>query len=1196
MNIKNLFLTLGASLALSLGVKTFANKTESAYADGIVDAGTIIVESVRNQASNSWQVYLIPNQENILPHSWDDKYLPVGDDSGIFVNGQKDSSAYIKHADIGITYLTFYVELTNHSTAAKTVTFKGTWQGSVSGTTYQFTFEECVGTWNGSTWTTAPVFETYDKVTLSDAGFEDRDHVSFDTNGLVPSGWNTFITSSENTTNSFSVEFLLETYSKVDKTLTVTVGGTGYQQGHYYQLVLNNSWSDNGVVKFYEFNNNTSYNSGDLQCNILPGNRHTFEFGSVYIKGSSDTFNFVKYDGSQIYGQRKAPLSNERTTRIASEYGLSNIFIGSTATTPKENTQVLRANHYANSSNGVYLDGTINDIPNSWDTKGAPVSKYNLLQNGHPVELARTGNPPMAKPGDGEQNSYFFSFNDAGMTLNNGDYITLCDEYRFYGNNKAYSMNVIPTTMKFIDGEMVHIEDLNDELLNNIENHVNISYYETDKAVEVNAILEEAGTMMISITDVHSLWNQYHDYIEQLDLIPINPEKYAEILAEAKTNAFGELESLLDAELYDEDNYEIVSQIVENSKGLVSAETVIENIKGIIDSAKANIASSAKTRQEVAEEAIMASDEILFEYLECYDTITTTDLSCVGDMVFLNKTGGNSYSSGGFEDTTARFATSQDNPNGNLIFQFEYESTDPNSREYAAQVFIRMRGLDDSECYRFDIGTYAGPTDENSGVALCKFTGDVATSRIVYDSNFEANQSYKIECGCIDLERFDRTLLFIKVEDQLVLKEIVDSFAKQQPTIRIMDSFTTGDNEARLSPIETGTSKSKENSTLLGRLMLDNSSNKNNLYVTLKENSLPSEALLYPTYAGSFTIDGNEIANKRSETNIKKVSDTRYRIEFNSNDLVQDGTTIHIGDYFSYLDGELVKHLYRFFGTEFVYHQATDSWSQTTPTDKETVAEEAKETLNNYVNKADYSTENQQKITAIINEYSALIDAAGVNEIPGILEEALGKLDVIPTILAEAKKAAKDELANYPSGVTYRAEEQAEREQILVDANSRIDAATDQAAINDIVTSAKASIDALKTSEERDAEDLAATKKTGKTTIESLSSKLDMDRYSSENQDKLTDLTHQALAEIEKATSQEEVNSIIARYKESIKAIETNDGSVFDGENYVTKKKSNKTTIIIIVASVGGALLIGGGVAAGILLLKKKRRLSNEKN
>ena len=354
----------------------------------------------------------------------------------------------------------------------------------------------------------------------------------------------------------------------------------------------------------------------------------------------------------------------------------------------------------------------------------------------------------------------------------------------------------------------------------------------------------------------------------------------------------------------------------------------------------------------------------------------------------------------------------------------------------------------------------------------------------------------------------------------------------------------------RLTPIEAGTTKSQNNPALLGRLILDDSSNKTSLYATLGENALPEDAVLFPLESGAFTINGAEVSSWRSITNIRKISANKYRIEFDSSELA-DGAVVHIGGYYSYLDSELVKSGYRFFGTEFVYHASTDSWTQSVPTDRETLIYEAKETLMSYANLDDYSAENQQRITEIVNQYLVAIEEAETEQIQSVLREALALIDAIPTLLDEYKSAAKAELASYRSADLYRDEEKAELASILETANAQIDAASDKATIDAIVANAKAAIDELKTAEQRDAEDLAAKKKSGKSEVNALASLLEMDRYSDENQTALSNLTYKAIEDIDKATSEAEIDSIVAKYKADIMAVETKDGSTFDGSKYV---------------------------------------------
>ena len=66
-----------------------------------------------------------------------------------------------------------------------------------------------------------------------------------------------------------------------------------------------------------------------------------------------------------------------------------------------------------------------------------------------------------------------------------------------------------------------------------------------------------------------------------------------------------------------------------------------------------------------------------------------------------------SYSTQYFNGLYNQFATANGNEDGSVAFKFNYESTNPESNEYGAQVFIRLRGTA-SNCYRFSIGKIIG--------------------------------------------------------------------------------------------------------------------------------------------------------------------------------------------------------------------------------------------------------------------------------------------------------------------------------------------------------------------------------------------------------------------------------------------------------------------------------------------------------
>lgn len=1200
MKLRSLFLTLAVSLALSSGLFSLSRAPEQANAGDPVDVGNVTIGSIFDSASNNFQVYLIPTEENALPNNWGDQYRyhPVGSNDGAFINGTKDSGAYIKHAEKLNGYVSFYLELSQHVAVDTILTVQGTWTSTGSGTTYTFTFEPFTRKWNGSIWAENFNLDVYDKISLLDTGFDDQDRVAFDNTALSPNSWNTFIPSVENTRKSFAFEFAFEAYGNMTSTLNIRVGTSGpYEEGHHYKIDLNNTWGPKpGVIVFSEYVGTTQiYRSADINCKLSAGQRHIIEFGSVYLVDSDDTCNYLVYDGEPLYQERRTPASHERSTKVSYYYGGTNIFLGTTSTTQKAQDQVIKFDHFDAEKRGIYLDAGQNSIPSGWSVGGAPLTKNNVLRNGKPLFDYGTSTYPITKCGSDEENSYYLNLSALGKTINDGDYLTLCDEFRFYVNGTTYTMSVIPISFLYKDGKVTEIEDTNRYLLNKVKTYNIREYYDDTGLSTIDSIIAIAQPDMLSNISMRELWDLYFSVLEQLDAVPLSDARQQEILDEIRADAIAQLEVYLDSSIYDEDNLAIVQGLVDPAVTFINNSTDSVEINNKVTETITSINSSAKNRLTVAEEKLLSEATLQTAYLEPFDVVTTTDLCAVGD-VYVRAEEEDCYRTGGFQDPNCRIATSSNNLDGNMIFKFKYESSNPSSSKYGSQFYIRLRGNSDRNAYRFDIGTQTGSTQY--GVGLCTFVNDIAVNRELYNADFAANTSYEIECGAIDIAGYDRTFIFIRIGGNFVLRQVVDSLDNQQPTIRILDSLTKDDEWAKLSPSEEGTTKSN-NSRLLGRYILDPSSNKDNLYVTLSDNAIGSSTTLYPYEKNAFTINGNEVDSNLASTTLLKVDSNKYKVIFDNASL-NDNDEVHIGGcYASFNSAELTKSIYEFFGTEFVYHESTNSWSQELPTDRATIVSEAKTTLNKRAIMSEYSDANQQAINNIITEYSNAIDAAETQEIPGILEEGLRKIDEIPTVLLEMRNAAKNELSSYRSLDLYRKEEQSELQQILADAYSSIDALTEQSAMDEIVLEAKAKIDGLKTAEKRNEEDLSAKKKSANAEVQTIVGLLDFDRYTEENTETLKQLTYKVIEDIKDATTEEEVDSILNKYKTAIKNIETTDGTHFDGEKYASDEeptKQNKNLGIIIGASVGGAVLLAGGATLTILLLKKKRRKGNEKD
>ena len=288
------------------------------------------------------------------------------------------------------------------------------------------------------------------------------------------------------------------------------------------------------------------------------------------------------------------------------------------------------------------------------------------------------------------------------------------------------------------------------------------------------------------------------------------------------------------------------------------------------------------------------------------------------------------------------------------------------------------------------------------------------------------------------------------------------------------------------------------------------------------------------------------------------------------------------------------KTIVKLFSSTFTYNAEADSWSQQEETDPVVIKTEAQETIKGYVDLSNYSDDNAAAVQVIINHYVAIIDeVTSTDDIPAIVEEALRNIDEINTLLDDYKEAAIKELTDYRSPLDYRDEERATLEEILTDAATQINNCNDQDSVDLIVQQTKTQIDRLKTSEERDAEDLASAKRQASSDIQAYASLLEMNRYSDANADLLTDMTYQALDDVNNATTIEQVNSIVATYKEDVKNVKTKDGSRFDGEKYIEKKTAPKKGCggsIETVSMLSFVALFG----AAVLLVVKKTKENRE--
>ena len=1173
MKRKGLAFILGAIGVLSIGAISFSHKPLKVSA--ATDVGAITFTSARSESTNH-DLYLVPEGTNSIPTAWgsgdyDCAYTATSSGAAL-INGVDAGNVPIKKVNIGA--IVYHVNLLTNVSPGDVVKLSGSWSGTSSnGTTYNFSINTFSLRWSGTTWLAEYDLEPYDTVTLVSASFDDLDRIAFDY-FKAPSAWNTYTTSASNARNSFAFVFNFEAYGKMTDSLQIRVGTSGnYDGGHFYRLDVNNTWNETagGVIKMLELNGSTTVRySPDFPQNLQAGSRHVIEFGSIYIKNSNKTFDYIKCDGEYGYQEVVTPYNDNRTTKVSLYYGGNNIFVGS-ALDQKNRDTTLSFNR-TNENKGIYLNGPVNDIPvDGWNVKGVPASKYNALLNGQPMYQYGTEAMPLAKHSEESEDNYYIDFDSFSINFSEGDVVTLSDEYHFYYNNKAYTLSLNPISFLFSNGEFSPINDIYDYMYNSLSNRCDLELYSDEDIALINEIVADAQSSLPLRTNMKRLWDLYLNYINQLDSIDLDEEKAAEILGPARENAIEELQNYYDPEIYDEEHQAIIEEYLAIAIANINACKSIGEINQIVVNTKTQI-DAVPTKQTVIEEAIMDSDTLLNQYLETYDVITTSDLCTTGDMLF---NADSSYSSGDLKDVTTRFSTSLNNLDGNLIFQFNYRSTNPNSRKYDAQVFIRVRGTDDN-CARFDIG---GTFSSRSGVRL------VVNNALIedYDANLQANTTYKMECGSIDLDGFNRSLIFIRINGEFVIKHIVDQVAiTQTPTVRIMDSYTTGSDTVTLSPVEDGTTK-VDHAKIIGNLDLDPESTSNSLIVDMRKNDISNGTLLYPMEDGAFSINDQQVPCYRPEVSLTKMNATQYAVNFDYSTL-RNGSVVKLtGVFCSHDPARGLKKAYRLFEASFVYQNGT--WSQTEPSLSDAIRD-AKEMLNSYTDEVNYSESSWLSIQNIINTYVTQLDnASTVDNVKTLLNTALNLIDAVPTLLQDYQAEAKALLQAFSELHEYREDEQIELATILEEAFIEINNAEDYDEIDQIVNNAKVDIDSLKTTEERDLEDLEAEKRVAKTEVEVYTGLLEMNRYSQENINLIRTLAFTARDDIESASSIEEIESIVSTFKEAIKNIKTNDGSVFNGETYVEPGSDSNngcggnimtTSILLSILSLFGLLVILG--------------------
>ena len=212
---------------------------------------------------------------------------------------------------------------------------------------------------------------------------------------------------------------------------------------------------------------------------------------------------------------------------------------------------------------------------------------------------------------------------------------------------------------------------------------------------------------------------------------------------------------------------------------------------------------------------------------------------------------------------------------------------------------------------------------------------------------------------------------------------------------------------------------------------------------------------------------------------------------------------------------------------------------------------EAKAELAEYKSADLYREAEQAQLAKAIEDGNAAIEAATTTDaVATALSDAKLVIDAIKTkaeyeaeeaqLLADAKVAAKAELAEYKSADLYREAEQSQLAKAIEDGNTAIEAATTTDAVATVLADAKAVIDGLKTKAEYEAEEaakaLADAKAAAKAELEGYKS---VDDYRTDEGAKYLETIDNAKNAIEAATTTDAVASALADAKATIDGLKT---------------------------------------------------------
>ena len=237
--------------------------------------------------------------------------------------------------------------------------------------------------------------------------------------------------------------------------------------------------------------------------------------------------------------------------------------------------------------------------------------------------------------------------------------------------------------------------------------------------------------------------------------------------------------------------------------------------------------------------------------------------------------------------------------------------------------------------------------------------------------------------------------------------------------------------------------------------------------------------------------------------------------------------------------------------TDATFYKTSEGWRKV---DKETFRAERLELISDSlaeISTEDYFASDVAALeTAAQTAISAIEDADSISSIDSAYATFATVYNALQT-KSDAILNAQIEINAYKEGL-FRANEEAQRAQIVATAETAIESATSQSEVDSIVANAKQAIDALKTDAELIEEELAGVKANAKSDLDAYKSTTGL--YRDDEAAQRQDIVDEAKTAITSATSEEDIATIVANAKTAIDALKTD--AEYDAEESLAAAKT----------------------------------------